>query len=338
MISRYWSSARSRYSSAYWCTSTDSQSTVDLVRPASGLVDPIAGAVCCPPPCSGAPMSQLTRFRPGHPARRFSLSLCLLLLAAVSSAAVAQTPDEGTWRIYYEPSRERIQLTFEDYENGGRRHGSTSFGVRPTELRGLPLSQLSSYSGPARFQLVRDAGTFNFEGQLRDGHGTGFFTFSPDSRFPQQLASRGYERPSAEQQYWLAMHDVGYAMLDELRAQSYERPSVDQLVVMGMHGANLEYMKSLSAAGYRVGNTHRLVTLRGHRGSRAVIGGVSDAGYRNLSLHDLQDLRDHGVTAGFISSLRRFGFPWLATREVLAARGHGRTGSFVPGFLGLGYC
>jgi len=48
----------------------------------------------------------------------------------------------------------------------------------------LSLSQLSSYSGPARFRLVRDAGTFNFEGQLRDGHGTGFFTFSPDSRFP----------------------------------------------------------------------------------------------------------------------------------------------------------
>ena len=117
-------------------------------------------------------MSQLTRIRPGHPTRRFFPALCLLLLAAVSSAAVAQTADQGTWRIYYEPSREHVQLSFEDYENGGRRHGNTSLGVRPTDLRGLPLSQLSSYSGPARFQLVRDAGTFNFEGQLRDGHGT----------------------------------------------------------------------------------------------------------------------------------------------------------------------
>src|SRR5256714_8345769 len=288
MISRYWSSARSRYSSAYWCTSTDSQSTVDLFKPSPGLVDPIAGAVCRPPPCSGAPMSQLTRFRPEHPARRFSLALCLLL-AAFPSAAVAQTADQGTWRIYYEPSRERVQLTFADYENGGRRHGSTSFGVRPTELRGLPLSQLSSYSGPAKFQLVRDAGTFNFEGELRDGHGTGFFTFSPDSRFPQQLASRGYERPSAEQQYWLAMHDVGYAMIDELRAQGYERPSVDELVVMGMHGANLDYMKSLSAAGYRVGNTHRLVSLRGHGGFREFIGGVTRTGHTNTFLR-----ADHG--------------------------------------------
>ena len=114
--------------------------------------------------------------------------------------------------------------------------------MRPTDLRGLPLSQLSSYSGPARFQLVRDAGTFNLEGQLRDGHGTGFFTFSPDSRFPQQLASRGYARPTSDQQFWLGLHDVGYAMLDEMSKQGYERPSVDQLVVMGMHGANLEVL------------------------------------------------------------------------------------------------
>src|SRR5215210_9519080 len=230
-------------------------------------------------------MSQLIRFSAGHP-RRFSPVLCALLLAAGSSAALAQTADQGTWRIYYEPSRERIQLTCEHYENGARRHGMTSFGVRPGELRGLPLSQLSSYNGPARFQLVRDAGTFNFEGQLRDGHGTGFFTFSPDSRFPQQLASRGYERPTAPQQFWLALHDVGYTMLDELRAQGYERPSVNQLVVMGMHGANLDYMRSLSAAGYRVGDTHRLVALRDHGVSREFIGGLTDAGFRNLSVDD----------------------------------------------------
>jgi hypothetical protein len=306
-------------------------------KPSLGWIDPIAGAVCRPFPCSGAQMSQLTRFRPVNSARRFSPALCLLLLAAVSLPAIAQTPDQGTWRIYYEPSRDRVELSFEQYENGARRHGMTSFGVRPAELRGLPLSQLSSYNGPARFQLVRDAGTFNFEGQLRDGHGTGFFTFSPDSRFPQQLASRGYERPTTEQQFWLAMHDVGYAMLDELRAEKYDRPSVDQLVVMGMHGANLDYMKSLSTAGYRVGNTHRLVALRDHGVSREFIGGLTDAGYSNLSLDDLQELRDHGVTPDFIASLRRFGFTRLTTNQLLAARDHGVTESFVEDFRDLGY-
>src|SRR5258707_6168595 len=111
---------------------------------------------------SGAPMPHPTRIRPCHLTRRFSPALCLILSAAISSASVAQTADQGTWRIYYEPSRERVQLTFEDYEIGARRHGNTSFRVSPTALRWLPLSQLSSYSGPVKFQLVRDAGTFNF--------------------------------------------------------------------------------------------------------------------------------------------------------------------------------
>src|SRR4051812_35146980 len=104
-------------------------------------------------------MSQPTRTFPKHLTRRIPIALCLLLLAAVSASGAAQSADQGTWRIYYEPSRDRVQLTFEDYENGGRRRGSTSFGVRAAELRGLPVSQLSSYSGPAKFQLVRDAGT-----------------------------------------------------------------------------------------------------------------------------------------------------------------------------------
>ena len=74
-----------------------------------------------------------------------------------SASAIAQTPDKGEWRLYYDASRpERVQLVFEHYENGMRRHGSTSYGVRPTELRGLTQSQLSSFDGPVRFQLVRD--------------------------------------------------------------------------------------------------------------------------------------------------------------------------------------
>ena len=117
-------------------------------------------------------MSQPTRTRSGNLTRRFAPAFCLVLLATFSPAVVAQSSDQGTWRIWYEPGRDRVQLTFEDYENGSRRHGSTSYGVRPSELRGLP-SQLSTYDGPAKFQLVRDAGTFNFEGELRDGHGTG---------------------------------------------------------------------------------------------------------------------------------------------------------------------
>jgi hypothetical protein len=43
-------------------------------------------------------MSRLTRIRFGHFARRCSPALFSLLLATVSSAAVAQSADRGTWQ------------------------------------------------------------------------------------------------------------------------------------------------------------------------------------------------------------------------------------------------
>jgi hypothetical protein len=178
-------------------------------------------------------MLQQTRILRRNTSPRILAAFCMVLLASISSAAAAQTREQGAWRIDYRPSDRRVELSFEDFENGRRGYSMTSFDVSPGELRGLTTSQLSSYSGPVKFQLVRDAGTFNFEGELRNGRGTGFFTFDPDSRFPQQLASRGYEQPTAKQQFWLALSDIGYAMLDELRAEGYERPSVSQLVKMG---------------------------------------------------------------------------------------------------------
>ena len=275
-----------------------------------------------------------------RPLSRHLLGAAILALSATTvplGRSLAQSDNQGTWQLYYEPGHNRVQLTFEHFEDGARRHGMTSYGVSASELRGLTDAQLRSANSAVRFQLVRDAGTFNFEGQIRDGHGTGFFTFAPDSRFPQQLASRGYERPTVDQQFWLALHDVGYAMVDELRADGYDRPSVDQLIVMGMHGANLDYIRSMKAAGYRVGDTRRLVTLRDHGVTRDFIGGLSKAGYANLSLDDLQELRDHGVTPDFIDGLRSFGFSGLTADQLLEARDHGVTESFIRNFRELGY-
>jgi hypothetical protein len=266
------------------------------------------------------------------------LGAAILALASASPLTVtlAQSSDRGVWHLYADSTRDRVQLSFEHFDRG-RRGGMTSFGISPEKLRGLTDAQIHSANSPVRFQLVRDAGTFSFEGEVRDAHGTGFFTFVPDTHFPQQLAARGYERPTADQQFWLALHDIGYALLDELRADGFDRPSVAQLVVMGMHGANLEYIRSLKAAGYRVSDTRRLVMLRDHGVNARFISGLSNAGYTNLSLEDLLSLRDHGVSPDFIAGLRSFGFTGLTTRQLLEARDHGVTESFIREFRELGY-
>src|SRR5687768_8760166 len=66
------------------------RSSAVAFKPLPGLIDPIAGAVCCPPPCSGAPMSQPTRIRSGHLTWRCSSAFCILLLATFASAVDAR--------------------------------------------------------------------------------------------------------------------------------------------------------------------------------------------------------------------------------------------------------
>ena len=55
-------------------------------------------------------MSHLTRICAGHPVRKFPSALFLLLLAVFPPILGAQTADQGTWRIYYQPMRDRVQM------------------------------------------------------------------------------------------------------------------------------------------------------------------------------------------------------------------------------------
>src|SRR4051794_3700988 len=76
----------------------------------------------------------------------------------------AQVAARGYWQTRYNVSDDRVQITFEDFDYRGRRGGSTSYGIAPSLLQGVSRSQLADGDGAVRFSLVRDAGTFNFEG------------------------------------------------------------------------------------------------------------------------------------------------------------------------------
>jgi hypothetical protein len=257
--------------------------------------------------------------------------------AFLSSALSAQSSPRGLWQLRYDPEKDHVQLNFEDYDERRGHGGMTGFSVRPSQLTGVTQSQLSSAEGPVRFQLIRDAGTFSFEGQIYRGRGNGAFNFSPNPRFADDLAKRGYSRPTAEQQFLLGLHDVGYSLLDELRSQGYNRPSVNDLVTMGMHGVRFDYVRGLGSLGYRVGSTDRLVQLRDHGVTPTFITGLASAGYAKLSIDRLQELRDHGVTPAYIAEMSTAGYGRLSVEDLLELRDHGVTPAYIAGLAKAGY-
>ena len=270
-------------------------------------------------------------------ARRAFAMIIALSTAAASSSVSAQTAQGGLWQLQYDTEPARVHLNFEHYEDGRRHGGMTGFTVMPSQLSGLTQSQLASGEGAVRFQLVRDAGTFNFEGQIYRGRGNGSFTFAANPRFSGELARRGYGRPSADEQFQLGLHDVGYALLDELRTQGYNRPSVEDLVSLGQHGVHFDYVRGLGSLGYRVGTTDRLQELRDHGVTPSFISGLASSGYAKLSIDRLLELRDHGVTPSYIAALASAGYRNLSAEELLNARDHGVTPDLADGFRRLGY-
>ncbi|MGH9160153.1 MAG: M56 family metallopeptidase [Vicinamibacteraceae bacterium] len=243
--------------------------------------------------------------------------------AGAAAMGVPQDELPGTWEIRPADRKGMVHLRLVE---GDSSSGST---MAIAQLEGLTAAQLGGADGPVQFRLRRDAGTFTFDGVMRRGVGAGTFSFTPDPRFPEELAKRGFARPDAREQYQMARHDVGYAFLDELNAQGYAKLDTSELVRAGQHGVDVAYVKELGALGYRLGSLAPLIELRDHGVTPAFIRGLADQGYKGLSADDLRQARDHGVTPEYVRAMRDAGYASVPIDELINARDHGVTADFV---------
>lgn len=252
------------------------------------------------------------------------------MVEAIREQAAALSPrGSGSWSIA--PSRNAGEVYFEMRE-GQSRNGTN---VKIAALEGLTESQLSG-GGPVKFAIRRDAGTFAFEGTIRDGHGGGTFSFTASQTFPAELEKRGVGRPTADEQYEMARHDVGLTLVDELSKRGYTRPSVAELVKAGHHGVRVDYVREMAELGYAVGTLPALITLRDHGVTPAFARGLASQGFTKIPVDELRRVRDHGVTPEFIGELKGIGYN-LSLAEYVKVRDHGVTPEFVAELRALGY-
>ena len=251
--------------------------------------------------------------------------------AAASLIGVPQENVPGTWEIRPTDSKATVHLRIVELNS------STGTNVPVDQLEGLTGAQLTGAGGPVQFKVRRDAGTFTFEGIVRNGVGAGTFTFAADPSFPDQMAKRGFARPTAAEQYQMARHDIGFAFVDELTKQGYGKPQTSELVRAGQHGVQAEYLRDMAALGYRLGTLDVLITLRDHGITPAYVRELADNGYKNLPADDLRQARDHGITPDYVRGLREAGYGSLPMDELIKVRDHGITPDYVRALGDAGY-
>ena len=245
------------------------------------------------------------------------------------TASAARQP--GTWEIRPAETAGTVRLRLNEDRS------SSSFDVPVDALSGLSATQLASGGGPIKFSLKRDAGTFTFDGVLTQGVGAGTFAFSPDPTFAAGLEKRGYARPSENEQYQLARHDVGFAFVDLLAQQGYTKPQTADLVRAGQHGVQTRYLREMGELGYRVGTLDALITLRDHGVTPSYVRELGELGYKGLSVDDVRTARDHGITPDYVRGMAAAGYTKLPMPELIKARDHGVTPDYVQGMATAGY-
>jgi beta-lactamase regulating signal transducer with metallopeptidase domain len=238
----------------------------------------------------------------------------------------------GTWEI--RPAKTSTEVYLQVHERPNNSHG---FTIAVSQLEGLSPAMLTGSGGLAQFSIRRESGTINFEGTFRSGIGAGTYSFTPSATFPAELTKRGFERPTADDQYRLAVGNIGVAYLDELNAQKYARPDLDGLVRAADHGVSFDYLREMGQLGYRVGVLDSLIRMRDHGVAPDYVREMASHGMTGLSADELIRVRDHGVDPDYIAALKSFGYDALPLDGLVNARDHGINGEYIRGMRKAGF-
>lgn len=242
--------------------------------------------------------------------------------AASSAGASAAQEFTGTWEVHPSDRSGQVQLTI---RRGRSTHGRTLPLAELERLAGTTLSTATTVHFPIR----REPGTFTIDGTCRNGACAGTFGFEPSATFAAELTKRGIGRPTPEDQFHLAVADVGAAYLDALSAAGYRTPDVRTLVRAAQHRVDLGYLREMSGLGYRFGTIEELIRLRDHGVDPEYVRGMAANGLPKLSADDLVRARDHGVDPEYVRGLAALGYRNLGLDDLVNARDHGVDPAYV---------
>ena len=265
---------------------------------------------------------------------RTNIGAVLIFICGFPCAFCAEEPIHGQWMIDSTPLPEHVQLTLHRSTRGsGSSTNSNTFPL--SQLKGLSRAQIDSPDGSAvRFEIARDAGTFQCEGYFKHGNGAGAFTFSADPGFNLDMRSLGYANLNPELVFSMAVHDVSREYVRELRSLGLN-PSADNLVAMRIHNVTTEYVKELQALGYSHLQPDQLVTMRIHGVETDFIRDLNKLGYRSVSTDELVTMRIHDATTEFIRQLKTLGYD-PSIDQLVTMRIHGVTPEYIQKLRGQG--
>jgi len=266
-----------------------------------------------------------------HPLVVLCVLLAMTFVTPVESREVA-----GTWTASTkEDGSELLQFSMKTGHDGNM---GNNFDL--SVFTGLEWDEIVSADRvPVRFEMRREAGTIEFEGTFRGGHGAGEYRFVPNPKFPEMLEWLGVPfKPGKDEErelFQLAIFDVSTEFIRSMQRIGY-KVSLEQFVSFRIFNVNPQYVRAMSAKGFDRLSAEKLVETRIHNVTPEYIQEMRDAG-KDLTLDEYVQSRIFQVTPEFADEMSRIGYPGLDHDTLVQFKIHGVSGEFVRDLRELGY-
>lgn len=218
-----------------------------------------------------------------------ALKLCCLI-AAAAALAFAQS-QRGEWTLNRSDTSGRVHFSLQSRDDHHSFDSSSDWNV--SDLHGLDLATAAKHD--VQFSIVRDAGTIQAEGFVKDGEGAGLFTFEANPQYIQEMEALGFDGITPEQQLAFALHDVSFSYAREMKSLGIKGLDAHKLLACRIFHVDAAFVKELHDAGINVVEAGKLIAFRIHKITPQYIADLRAHGMRNLTADQLIALRIHGI-------------------------------------------
>lgn len=191
-----------------------------------------------------------------------------------------------------------------------------------SELKSASLSS----SGPVRFTVTREPGTFQFDGTANAGQATGRFTFTPNYGFIDAMRSRGFEvvgksgsdeSNTEESLYVAALFNISTRLADDLTSANLGYLKYGDLVKAAIFKIDGDFAMSIKAAGLNDVNMDQLTKARIFKIQPEDIRSMYEAGIGIKDFNDMVQYKIFKITPQFLNELRAEGLTDLKIGDVV---------------------
>jgi hypothetical protein len=259
---------------------------------------------------------------------RASSESMIVLGALLLAVLMAGQESRNEWKITYSRNPEMVNFGIQRTSPGNR--NSYSSDVPLSAFHGLNPGK----SGPAKFEYTAEAGAFVCRGRFSFGAGSGGYTFQANPRFVADLQQLGYDTPSEDQLFNMAVMRITLEFARGIRDAGLIA-TTDQLLELRTHGVSLPYIRETRNMEYRDFTARDYIDMKIHGVSTEFLRSLKHAGY-DIPSRQVIELKIHGIGNEYIRDLGTFGLK-PRPEDMVQMKIHGIEPDFIQDTRQLGY-